>query len=218
MSSKTITLDEYNKFLEKFSLVDIDGRRFTKMGKDFDGNYIYISNKLKFKLTPPKYVNANNYRNELLSQRIKLRKDIIEIVSISIEDDDINDSRKEEYNKIKKKLLKIDKEMNKLDEYFEQNQNKNNSLIKDAEDKINTLNIELYKIYEEKRRVFYEDKEKWKQLNAYYIEKKRNIEDMIKNMNELKEKISNKYYHSYILNKDPEVSNNVSEGMIKYKI
>ena len=217
MSLKTITLEEYEKFLEKFSLVDIEGRRFTKMGKDFDGNYIYISNKIKFKLVPPKYVNAINYKNSLISEQKNLKQEILNIVSIAIDDNEADTNKKERYNTLKKRLKEIQEELNKIKIFFEEKQNKDNEIIKETENNINILNIELLKIYEEKKRMYNEDKEKWIELNKLYLEKKKKLEKLMTNMKSLKDKISTNYFHSYILSKQPQVSKDAKESMIEYK-
>lgn len=182
--AKELEISEYKEYLNKFYVLDIGIKGKIKKGKDFNGNYIYISNDEKFILFPPEYTNTKNFK-----QIIEKKNQILRKVNLLINDTITNNSVEEENNKHYKIYQNELDKILKYENIFNENTENSSSDLKDEIKKLqqerNILENELQAIYENKISIYRDDSVKWSTQNKTYLTK-------LKKINKIREVLSKK--------------------------
>lgn len=182
--AKELEISEYKEYLNKFYVLDIGIKGKIKKGKDFNGNYIYISNDEKFILYPPEYTNTKNFK-----QIIEKKNEILRKVNLLINDTIINNKVEEEDNKHYKIYQNELDEILEFENIFNENTENISYDLKDEIKKLqqerNILENELQAIYENKISLYKDNSVEWSKQNKIYLTK-------LKKINKIREVLSKK--------------------------
>lgn len=182
--AKELEISEYKEYLNKFYVLDIGIKGKIKKGKDFNGNYIYISNDEKFILYPPEYTNTKNFK-----QIIEKKNEILRKVNLLINDTIINNKVEEEDNKHYKIYQNELDEILEFENIFNENTENISYELKDEIKKLqqerNILENELQSIYENKISLYKDNSVEWSKQNKIYLTK-------LKKINKTREVLSKK--------------------------
>lgn len=165
---KEIEILNEEKYLQIFNdFINIKDNSISK-GKDYHNNYIFISSKMNYILTPPKYRNAFELYDEILIERKNLINKIDKIKDdILIMDYDISN--------IENNLKNLRKQFNENDESYNFINNKINSLYynNDEENYNNLLNKydeEIEYLLNKRIKSFDVNKDEWEKNITQYID------------------------------------------------
>ena len=199
---KEIEILNEEKYLQIYNdFINIKDKSITK-GKDYYNNYIFISSKVNYILTPPKYRNAFELYDEIVIQK----KDLINKID-KIKDDilimnyDVNEFEND-LKKLRKQFIENNENYNFINEkinsiyYNDNEEHYNNLLTKYDEDIEHLLNKRISS--------FNVNKDEWDKYITQYID----------NLNK-KFKMQKKYYKNNKKNNYDYVVE-VLPGKIKY--
>ena len=184
--AKIISFKEYNDKINDFFTFSTSN---VKKGKDIEGNYIYLSQKEKFIIYPPKYKNIYKYKEDLEKEKknieFKLENLRNSLLSSKSNFDDIN--YKKNSNELYSKLIQNKKEFDNIHNFIMEQKISTDKKISQINFDINNNTQECSELFRKKEYIFDLNKENWNELNSSYLEKYKLNIDLVKELKNLKD-------------------------------
>jgi len=205
--TKELSLEEYTEYLNKFSVLDIGIKGKIKKGKDFNGNYIYISNTEKFILTPPEYINYYEFKKEFKIKNELLRK-INLCIKNTVLSNNITNENEKLYKQYQSQLQELLDKEEIINDYIKASTLELKNDIKKLQQESNICKNELQTIYENKTSLYKNDFDEWSKQNKLYLKTMQKLNKINKSLNKKEKFVDDKIETDNIMIKHPSIEFN----------